>query len=72
MFYQTSFLLLVILVTSVVTRHLTVQEYKQSMFGMNRFTDRALKRKVYAAKLVIIFLSFLVLTLWAKLPVNAG
>jgi len=71
MFYETSFLLLVIVVTAFVTRHLTVQEYKQSMFGMNRFTDRALKRKIFTAKLIIIFLCCLVFVLWAKFPVSA-
>jgi len=69
MFYETSFLLLAILITSVVTRHSTVQEYKQSMFAMNSYTDRALKRKILVAKLLIIFLSFMVLVLWSKLPV---
>ena len=71
MFYQTSFLLLAILITAVITRHITAQEYKQSMFGMNRFADRALKRKIYIAKLIIIFLSFMVLALWSRLPVAA-
>jgi hypothetical protein len=71
MFYETSFLLLAILVTAVITRHLTANEFKQGMFGLNRFNDKALKRKLYVSKLAIIFLFFMVLALWARLPVDA-
>ncbi|MFT6586063.1 MAG: hypothetical protein ACJAUY_000644 [Cognaticolwellia sp.] len=70
MFYQTSFLLLVIVVTAVITRRVTAKEYNQSMYGLNRFTDRTLKRKFFIAKVTIIFLVCLVLVLWSRLTVN--
>ncbi len=71
MFYETSFLLLVILITAFVTRKATVSEYKQSIYELNRFTDRTLKRKLFIAKMAIVFLIFIVIVLWWRLPVIA-
>lgn len=68
MFYQTSFLLLAILVTAVVVRVSTVAEHHQNIHKVNRFNDNALKRKLFIAKLTIIFLAFSALMLWARLP----
>lgn len=71
MFYQTSFLLLAILVTAVVTRRITTKEYDNNEFGLSRFSDITLKRKFFVAKVAIIFLAFLVLVLWSRLPIDA-
>ena len=63
MFYETSFLLLAILVTAVITRYLTANEYEKGIFGMNRHGDRVLNGKLYIAKLIIIFLFLMVFAL---------
>jgi hypothetical protein len=69
MFYETSFLLFTILVTMVITRYMTVRQCNKSKLMTNRYFDLILRRKFFMAKLMIIFLFFLVFILWARLPI---
>lgn len=71
MFYQTSFLLLAILSTAVLTRYVTERKFKGTLTETGRFSDFNLRRKFFVAKLMIIFLFFMVLMLWARLPIDA-
>jgi hypothetical protein len=71
MFFETSFLLLAILSTAVLTRYVTEKKFKGTLTETGRFSDLNLKRKFFVAKLMIIFLFFMVLMLWARLPIDA-
>jgi len=68
MFVETCLIVLALLATVLVTRHVTIKEYDYLIFIDPRVTDLVIRRKLQVAKLIIFVLFGLVLLLWSQAP----